>query len=188
LDADYPRKWVNIARRFTKNRFETLDEIIADGKVHNFDVDGYSCQYILIKDKPAVGLYKRTDSDTVFRWALKRKGMSEENVFNERIIAMEQLLKEAGSRSNKKKSEISLDEMNQMEACQTDKILDDIAVQTVERLACISPFYYDRIRKEEARQLNIRMCTLDNAVKKARKLYTSAKSTPTEPEQPDLDY
>jgi len=136
------------------------------------------------KDKPAVGFLKRTDSNQPFRRVLKRKDIRDKKPFKERVKG-KQLLKEADSRIN---NIMPLDELNQTEACQADKILDDIAMRIAERLACLSQFNYEQKWKEEARRLDIRISTLENAVKKARKLYTSAKSTSTEPEQPDLDY
>jgi hypothetical protein len=157
-------------RSMIKNGLKPPKKIIADGKMHCFtknevvsDVtqmdDGW---YIYREGDLAIGMYGKGHES--HKWASIKPSdrSSDEDA-------------ECKEKFNKMKRNYSNTlSANMGEIVTHHEVSGDEAV--VSELSLLTEFDYDRVRKEEAKRLNIKAATLDKAVRKARKLAASIRS------------
>lgn len=152
-------------RQLMKNSgFSAPEDIIANRKIHLFKDGNNKCYYILSVNKPAVGYFGCFNLDTLVEIGNKPLNDSSlQELRRKKADKMQDRIKQAKSRYIAKKEQSS----------DTEKTISDS--KAVERLSALSIFDYDRVRKEEANKLNIRVNTLDDVVAKKRKKDASIK-------------
>ncbi len=151
----------NILDRFCKslqkNEIVPPGKIVADMNVQTFEYDGRVCRYVLDHLPPAAGMYVCEGLDGYKRFSIKTDSICDEDDLEQKFKFMKKLLKDA--------PEIQVDAASiSCSSVPTDT--DELAI---DRLALLTTFEYDRIRKHEASRLKIRVSCLDKAVEKARK-------------------
>lgn len=158
------------------------NDIIPDGKFHHFHAEEKDSSgsdwwgYILNTDKPVMGLAGSLNSGKPKKWAVKYKNKQNMAISSEKEESMRIEFKRALAAAQAISEDKTLDPVDQLEASQANEIVSEVDDTVVARLSALSAFDYDRVRKEEAIRLNIRVSTLDKAVQKERKTVSSVKS------------
>lgn len=158
------------------------NDIIPDGKFHHFHTEEEDSSgsdwwgYILNTDKPAMGLAGSLISGKPKKWAIKQMNKRNIAISSEKEESMRTEFKRALAALQAIREDKILDSVDQVEASQANEIASEVDDTVVARLSALSAFDYDRVRKEEAIRLNIRVSTLDKAVQKERKTVSSVKS------------
>jgi len=158
------------------------NDIIPDGEFHSFHAEEEDSSgsdwwgYILSTDKPAMGLAGSLNSGKPKKWAIKQMSKRNKAISSEKEESMRTEFKRALAAAQVIIEDKTLDSVAQVEASQTNEIASEVDDTVVARLSALSAFDYDRVRKEEAIRLNIRVSTLDKAVQKERKTVSSVKS------------
>jgi len=155
-----------------------IGDLVADGLVNICKADSPSGSldvlYIVSPDDPFVCLYCAKDGGKVHKMVFT---VADERIKTERDRKVKQF--EAALSVALLGNEKTLVEhctSGQIEVSQSAKITGVIDYETVDRLAAMTPFEYDRLRKTEALSLGIRTSTLDKAVEDMRKLSLSIKT------------
>ncbi|MBT0664523.1 DUF3631 domain-containing protein [Geobacter pelophilus] len=149
------------------------DEILADGEPHYFYVmcesDQEQACYIFCPEKPSAGVFGVLgDKDSIKKWSVKALGEATQAKLVIKIGDMKKRLQQALLDAQKpRQDELSSSIPSEHSVFEG---LDEGDRKAIINLAALSPFDYDRVRKQEATKLSIRLMTLDKRVAKLRRL------------------
>jgi len=164
----------------SKYGIKLSEDISKDGQLHKIDVttqkETEKWWYMFDPKKPAVGLLGRCNSDEIIEWRFKKKDPKEKAAQSVKIKAMKIFCKETLSIAETDNSEFPSAIAAIEIAGQPESMPVEIDTTTVARLSALLPFDYDRVRKDEAIRLSVRVSTLDKAVVKERKYSITMKS------------
>lgn len=129
---------------------DSLKNIVSDGKPHDLEKCVPACEYILDLNKPRAGILRCRERDIEKKWLLKANSIPDEIARDDKIETMEELLRDYMQLTQKAKP-------------------DENVEGDIRRLANLSIFEYEHIRKAEAARFKIRLKTLDSLVIKERR-------------------
>lgn len=131
------------------------NEIVSDGKFHLVNSNQF---YAVSVTKPPVGYFGYINCERPEKWRLCRKNADEEKAYKSKCKALRKVVKQGlDSLDVKRQAPFSL---------HTKDSSDEVVVM---RLASLTVCEYERVRKNEASKLNVRVSVLDKLVDQARK-------------------
>jgi len=151
------------------------EDIIEDGQLQIYCEKEVSYWYILDTETPAIGLYGCCDGSIRKRWAPKREDDQEEIAYEKKLNKMRKQIKETLAGAQISNTNIAPETIDLTDVGLTDELSENDEDSDITRLATMSRIGYDRVRKDEASRLNIRVSTLDIVVAKQRKFINKVK-------------
>lgn len=138
-------------------------EIVADGEFHLVNDQHF---YVLSTDNPPVGYFGNIGNMKPQKWALLRRCADDERAYKKKCRKLKKVIKE---------------ELNALRLKDVETpIVDDDAIVT--QLASLALVGYDRVRKNTASAMGIRVGTLDELIKAKRK--TLKRTSPSDVSSP----
>lgn len=148
---------------------------VTDGNVQIVDVSGKVYGYVLSKTKPAMGIIGcLTSDDKPKTWTFtKAKDGHQAGIAAAKEVKLQELFNKARTATLAECDDTVAEVINVVAVKQVDQADDGQSKELTEeqrddtavaRLAVLSDFDYDRVRKMEAKRIGIRVNTLDKAV------------------------
>jgi len=148
---------------------------IEKGQLQIYCENEVSCWYILDTEKPAIGLYGRCDCGDYHKWAPRRGDDQAKAIYKKKFKKMMEQMNVAFADVQISNINIAPETIDLTDVGLTDELSENDEDSDITRLATMSRIGYDRVRKDEASRLNIRVSTLDIVVAKQRKFINKVK-------------